>query len=821
MEYRTQGLTEQEVLESRRRFGKNLLKDGGRREWHIVFEVLREPMVLLLIAACTFYLLMGEFREGIIMGFAIVLVSGISVYQQVRSENALKSLSAVTRRAVTVIRDAVTLQIESEELVVGDLAIFSEGDQVSADVKIMELSDFSVDESILTGESLPVQDKKTGDLLFSGSTVNSGMAKGEVTAVGNQTRLGKMGKVMEETIKEKTPLQQQVAGFVRLMAFFGLTAFLVVWIFNYMNSGDVMESFMHGLTLAMAVLPEEIPVALATFMALGAYRMIRNKVLARHPQTVEALGAATVICVDKTGTITENRMTVAALYDHKTGELLKEKVSSSSAIELLTLARLSCEEDPFDPMEKAIHLKYEDEISDKDHFEKIYEYPISGAHPMMTHIFLGTRSGRVIAAKGAPEAIMMLSDLNEEEKKRITQVLRQLASGGNRVLAVGRGLLNGDQFPATQQEFRFEFIGLIALHDPPKKNIPEVIRSFYDAGIEVKMITGDYPDTAMSIAAEAGIRNGEKILTGTDLAVMDDDELQKQVNENAIFARVSPEAKLRIINALKARGEVVAMTGDGVNDGPALRAAHIGVAMGKRGSAVARQASSMVLINDDLAGMVKAVASGRGIYANLKKAIQYIISIHIPLISVVTLPILLGWKFPNIFSPVHVIFLELIMGPTCSIVYENEPVDARLMKQKPRKMTDKLFNFRELSRSVIQGFAITLALMILMYYLIYKGENEVHIRTMIFTSLVLSNILLTLTGRSVTDSIFTTLRYPNRLVPLMIAITLLLLLLSLYYSPVMDIFQFGYLSVSDMALCTGTAVAGVIWIEVYKKIRTG
>ncbi len=813
------GLNNEEVAASRLANGSNTYPSKSGNLGVVIAEVLREPMVLLLLVTCLLYFLLGELQEGFIMLIAIFLVAGISVFQQIRSEKAVQALHKLTRQKVTLVRNGTQQVMDSEELVVGDRVLFSEGQQISADAEIEELNDFAVDESILTGESLPVQDKKKGDLVLSGTTVNSGLAWAKVTAVGLKTRLGKMGKTMEDTVKGKTPLQKQVSRFVRMMAIFGLTAFGLVWLYNYIESGDPVGSLLHGLTLAMAVLPEEIPVALATFMALGAYRMLKNNVLTRHPQTVEALGAATVICVDKTGTITENRMNVSAVYDHVSQTVSTDDLTKASASRLLTVAMLASEEDPFDPMEKAIHQKYIDTVAGKETYTMIHEYPISGAHPMMTHIFVNSKGERIIAAKGAPEGMMALSGLDQLQIDDVNEQLTRLASSGNRVLGVAEGIWSEEPFPETQQEFRFHFLGLIALHDPPKKNISEVIQSFYDSGINVKMITGDYPETAMSIAALAGIRNSESVITGKQMAEMSDVQLTEKLKDCNVLARISPEAKLRIINCLKASGEVVAMTGDGVNDGPALKSSHIGVAMGKRGSEVARKAASLVLINDDLAGMVKAVESGRGIYSNLKKAIRYIITIHIPLIFVVTIPVLLAWKFPNLFSPVHVIFLELIMGPTCSIVYENEPVDKMLMKQKPRKMTESLFTWKELSASVIQGLTIAAVLLGFFYYLMSQDNSETYTRTMVFTALVLSNVMLTLTGRSTTKTVFTTIRYKNNLVPSIIAITLAILAAALYFQPAMNIFEFVSLTAADILLCALVALGGVIWMEGYKWVR--
>jgi P-type Ca2+ transporter type 2C len=754
------------------------------------------------------------------MAFAILLVSGIAIYQKFRSESAIKALNRLTQQLVTVVRNGEVQKIPSEEIVYGDRMQIAEGDQVSADGEITEFNDFFIDESILTGESLPVE-KKLGEVIYSGSTVTTGSAWVTIVAVGVQTKLGLMGKAMDETEKEKTPLQKQVDAFVKKMALFGIVAFAAVWIYNYIESGNALQGLMHGLTLAMAVLPEEIPVALATFMALGAYRMIKNNVLAKHPQTVEALGAATVICVDKTGTITENKMQVAGIFDFENNTLIvdNEALNSENSRELLLIAMLASEEDPFDPMEKAIHNKYKNVFPTEIHFNKTFEYPLSGSHPMMTHVYEPENGERIIACKGAPEGIIELSDLNTSQKEIIYSQLKSLALQGNRVLAVGKGIYDANTLPVSQHEFKFNFLGLIALSDPPRENMTEVIQKFYESGVEVKMITGDFPETAMSIASKINLRNSSHCITGKEIDAMTNEELKIAAASNTVFARVMPEVKLRIIDALKQNGEVVAMTGDGVNDGPALKAAHIGIAMGKRGSEVARKAASLVLLNDDLSNMVKAIAFGRSIYSNLKKAIRYIISIHIPLISVVTIPLLLGWKFPNIFSPIHVIFLELIMGPTCSIVYENEPIDSRLINLKPRKMTDSLFTWRELSTSMLQGFMIAVGILLLAFILMQNNNSETHIRTMVFVALVFSNILLTLTGRSTTDSIRKTIRYKNKLIPIMIAVTLILTVLTILVVPVLAIFEFEQLSFINFVTCLAVALLSVMWIELVKEIR--
>ncbi len=813
-----QGLNDEEVIESRKLHGENILKELGRRSGTILLEVLKEPMLLILIVASFIYFLTGSIREGIIMLVAIALVSGISIYQQIRSENATKLLRKLTQSLIVAIRSGKHVSIPSEELVVDDIIIISEGQEIPADSIILYQNDLSVDESILTGESFPVKKNETNNQLFAGTTVVGGLAHAKVNAVGNSTRIGKLGITMEGISKEKTPLQQQINLFVKRMAVFGAIAFVIVSFYNFLESGNLLHGIMHGLALAMAVLPEEIPVALSTFMALGAYQMSKKNVLVKHPQTVEALGAATVICIDKTGTITENKMSVAELYDYKLGKIVSaaDDVMPISSQKLILNATLASEPLPFDPMEKAIHELSRRFDFKNENYKMIKEYPLSGIPPIMTHIYTIEVGQRIIVCKGSPEGVLRNSKLSDEEKQSMLEMARKMASNGYRVLGVAESDYGKEEFPVSQDTFQWNFSGLIALSDPPKKNIANVIKNFYKAGISVKMITGDFPETAIRIAEMIGIKNPGNVVTGKEIMEMSEEELLRIVPQTNIYARVMPETKLQIIHALKKMDEVVAMTGDGVNDGPALKASHIGIAMGIRGSEVARQAASLILLNDDLSGMVTAVGFGRKIYSNLKMAIQYIISIHIPLISIVTLPLLLGWKFPNIFTPVHIIFLELVMGPTCSIVYENEPMDNKLLTQKPRKLINTFFTWNELSISVIQGIVITVGLMIILFYSIKSMMDENSARTMVFTTLVLSNVLLTLTGRSRTKSIVSTIRNKNNLMPAVILLTLAMLFLSVYFRPVQAVFDFTSLTTTSILICLSTAMLSVLWIELFK-----
>ncbi|HSN60463.1 MAG TPA: cation-translocating P-type ATPase, partial [Ferruginibacter sp.] len=591
--------------------------------------------------------------------------------------------------------------------------------------------------------------------------------------------------------------------------------------FNYYQSGDFVQSFLQGLTLAMSILPEEIPVAFSTFQALGAFRLLKNNIIVKQPQYVETLGSATVICVDKTGTLTQNKMSVDYVYDATAKKSVAIADGGTLPASLVEYAMWSSETNPFDPMEKAIHELYEKSApSDKRQiFTQVHEYPIGGKPPMMTHIFKNEGGEIIIAAKGAPEAILQQSNLPQEDLKAIETQSVAYAKMGYRVLGVGKANWKEAKWPVSQQEFAFEFLGLIAFQDPPKDNIIQTIQTFREAGIPVKMITGDYAETALAIAQQVQLDHNNEVLTGQEVLHLDSEALKKKVKTVNIYARMFPEAKLKVIDALKENGEVVAMTGDGVNDGPALKAAHIGIAMGQRGSEVAKSAASLILTDDDLAHMTDAVALGRKIYDNLKKAIQYIVSIHIPIILIVALPLLLGWVFTDIFSPVHVIFLELIMGPTCSIIYENEPMEPGTMQRDPRIAGASFLSLRQLSISIVQGLMITAGCLGIGYYYMQQGTGDAGIRTIIFTTLLFSNIFLTLVNRSFRYSIFKTLGYKNNLVPIIIGITLLFIAALLYVPFVRDIFRLTAISIYTIATCIVVAMAATLWIEGLKFFR--
>jgi Ca2+-transporting ATPase len=814
------GLQPEEVIASRQKNGRNELElQDDKVLFYVLKEIVLEPMFVLLVASCTVYFLLHQKREGVIMLISIIIVAGISFFQEYRSRNAIHALRKFSSAKGAVIRNGNEIQIPAEEIVVDDILLVEEGEVISADGLILSSKDFSVNESILTGESFAVYKSGGSNSVYRGTLVTSGSATLKVSFVGTKTMFGKIGLSLKEIEVVKTPLQLQVQSFVKNMVWFGAAAFLFVFVYNAIESKSVLTGLLRGLTLAMCILPEEIPVAFSTFQALGAFRLLKRNIIVKQPQYVETLGSATVICVDKTGTLTENRMEITSIYDISTKTAYEVNSLNGVPLKVIEYAMWASETDPFDTMEKAIHGYYEKTaITDqRGQFKQVHGYPLSGHPPVMTHIFKNNLNETIIACKGAPEGVLKQSNLPASDQKQIASQIQLYAAQGFRVLGVGKGIWNGDNYPLRQDELQYEFVGLIAFYDPPKQGVVQTIDVFYKAGIQVKMITGDYAATALAIAGQIRLNNAETYLTGEEVLHFSTGELQDKVKTVNVFARMFPEAKLKVIEALKANGEVVAMTGDGVNDAPALKASQIGIAMGLRGSEVARGASALIITDDDLFHMTEAVALGRKIYDNLKKAIQYIVSIHIPIILIVTLPLVLMWKFTGIFSPVHVIFLELIMGPTCSIIYENEIMERGTMQRPPNKMTTTFLSFKQLFLSIIQGLVIAAGCLAVGFYYMQR-HDEAMVRTIIFITLLFSNILLTLINRSFYYSVITTIRYKNYLVPLIISFTLLLIIASLYVPVIRQLFSLHSLSLVDIIVCAMVAFLSTTWIEIYKWI---
>ena len=817
-----QGLSQPEIALLQKQYGKNIFSSGKEhRLYHILVDIFREPLLILLLIACSLYFILGNTGEGIMMAVAIVIVTAISLYQESKSSRALQSLKQFTEPKVTVIRGGIEQLIRNEDLVPDDIIVQEEGEQVPADAIILQSNDVSINESIITGESLPVEKNETEghNFLYQGSTVNSGKCIAKVIATGNNTVLGKIGKAIEGYVPAKTPLQLQMNRFVKRLTIFGLTGFVIIFLVNYIKYDQFTTSLLFALTLAMSAVPEEIPVTFSSFMALGAYKMSKLGIISRQPQVIENLGVVNVLCLDKTGTITENKMQVKTIYDYKKDAIID--IDPNAAIKsngILLYATLASESNPFDSMEKAIWEAYLS-MNDNEHqkMEMVYEYPLEGQPPMMTHVYR-MQNKIIVAGKGGVERIIAVCKLNDAQREKTIRYVQSLAANGYRVLGIASASHSTPMFPGVQDEFNWQFEGLLALYDPPKKNIAGVIKKIYEAKVDVKILSGDYPETTINIARQAGIINSLHYRTGEEVMKMKEDDLQAALKTTNVFARMFPDAKLKVINALKANGAVVAMTGDGVNDGPALKASDIGIAMGKKGTETARQASDLVLTDDNLEKIITAIEAGRKIYGNLMKAVRYVISIHIPIILTAALPLVLGWTYPNIFTPIHVIFLELIMGPTCSIFFEKEPIEESNMFSGPRNHEAGLFTHKEFLISIIQGVVITAGVLILYYIFMVSDHSIEETRTIVFTTLILSNVFLTFASRSFTNTMYYTSRYRNNLAPAIILVSAIFLSLLHFIPAVQDLFQLAPVTSSEFWLCFGVAFVSVMWFEVYKMV---
>ena len=759
------GLTSGEARQRLQSDGPNELPASENRgAWGLLREVVLEPMFLLLVACGAIYLALGDRHEALmLLGFVLVVIA-ITYFQKRRSERSLEALRDLSSPRALVVRDGQSVRIAGRELVVGDIVLLAEGDRVPADLHLLEAAALSVDESLLTGESAPVLKQAgggdpdvssgPGTRALSGTLVTQGTGKGVVLATGERSNLGSIGASLRSIAAETTPIQRETQRIVAWVAAIGLIlagGLAVAW---GLTRGDWLHGLLAGLTLAMAILPEELPVVLTIFLGLGAWRLAREKVLTRSMPAVELLGATTVLCVDKTGTLTMNRMTVRKLWSD--GHEQDLGTTSSLALPeslhpVLEYAVLASHRRAFDPMELAIIETGQRHLAGTEHLHAdwslIDDYPLSPQMLAMSRVWQSPdQQDRLVAAKGAPEAIMDLCHLDPARHEPIARQVEAMAGDGLRVLAVARALFPAGELPDGQHDFEFEFMGLVALEDPVRPDVPAAIAECRAAGIRVVMITGDHPRTALSIARQAGLSAEGQAVTGPELDQLDDTALAARLSDTNVFCRVQPHQKLRLVQAFRARGDVVAMTGDGVNDAPALKAAHIGVAMGARGTDVAREAAALVLLNDDFASLVTAVRYGRRVFANLRKAIAFVLAVHLPIIGLSIVPLVLGW--PMVLMPVHILFLQLIIDPACSIVFEAEPLESDAMRLPPRRTDARLFDAQVLLRGVVQGCG--LFGIVLVAYLLARSESgsDDTARALAFAVLVVSNLALIHVNRS-------------------------------------------------------------------------
>ena len=805
----------------------------------IVFEVVRQPMFALLLSGGVVYLLLGDRTEAILLlAFACLSVS-ITIVQESRSEKVLEALRNLASPRALVIRDGNRIQIPGREVVRGDVIVITEGDRVAADATLLEANDLMIDESLLTGESVPVgklaapnapadaaravAGGEDSPYVFAGTLVVRGTAHVLVHATGARSEMGKIGEDLGAIETEQPHLQRQISWLIRDFAIVGAIAgALTILLFGLLR-GSWLQAMLGGIALGMSLLPEEFPLVMTVFMAMGAWRISQARVLTRRAAAIERLGATTVLCTDKTGTLTENRMTLVAIrstdgqWDSTDQASMSERVKS-----VLESAWLASAREPTDPMDAAVHtIVAAHRVS---RLAEISSRPVIRAYGLRPDMFAMANvvggengGGDLVYAKGAVEAIAVLSALSPQQVAGIHKRVDELAGRGIRVLGVARslatGVKSGEPLPDTIRGFAFEYVGLIGFADPLRSNVPAAVAECGSAGIRVVMITGDYPATASAIGRQAGI-DASHVLSGDDIEKMTDEELAAHVKNTAIFARIRPNQKLRIVQSLKANGDIVAMTGDGVNDAPAIKAAHIGIAMGGRGTDVAREASSIVLLDDDFGSIVKAIRLGRRIYDNLRKAIEYIVAVHIPIAGLAILPLLLG--LPLMLTPIHIAFLEMIIDPACSMVFEAEGEEANVMRRPPRAPKSPLLLPRRIVWALLQGFIALLILAGVLVSASRMGMPEGDMRALVFTSLVLVNIGLIVVNRSFESSLARAILQPNRALLILVGGVFCLLGIALFWPLARELFHFGRLHWDDLAVCAAISVASLIGLEALK-----
>jgi P-type Ca2+ transporter type 2C len=833
------GLSDREARDRLSRDGFNELPSQKRRGgFRIALEVAQEPMFLLLVAAGSVYLVTGKPTDALLLLGFVFVVMAITIVQERRTERALDALRELSSPRALVIREGMARRLPGREVVAGDLLIVTEGDRVPADALLRRATHVSVDESLLTGESVPVRKLPSQDAtrlgppggedrpsLFSGTLVTVGQGLCEVICTGSQTALGRIGKALQNIGPEKSPLQVETGRMVRALAAAGLGACVIVVVTYALMRGGAWQVWkdgvLAGIAMAMAILPEEFPVVLTVFLALGAWRIARSSVLTRRMPAIETLGAATVLCVDKTGTLTENRMTLSRIVagDEMVDLPIRTEHPSAACVGTLGMAVMASRPDPFDPMERALHDAAK-RLETGNGFRSppwrlVREYPLSPGLLAVTQVWQNSETGAwQVASKGAPEAIAELCRLPDADRTATLSQAGSLAALGLRVLGVACSTSATEDLPDDHRALELEFLGFVAFEDPVRANAPAAVAECRTAGIRVVMITGDYPETARSIARQAGLERSGEVMTGEELERLSAKELEARISQIDVFARVVPEQKLRIVAALKNAGEVVAMTGDGVNDAPALKAAHIGIAMGGRGTDVAREAASLVLLDDDFSSIVAAVRLGRRIYDNIRKAVGFILAVHVPIAGLSMIPVFVpGW--PLLLLPVHIVFLELIIDPACSLVFEAEGAEPNIMRRPPRAPTERLFSAETVGVAILQGLSV-LVVCLLIFQLSQVGHGTDAARALVFAGLVVSFVAIIMMNRSWTRTAFTMLAEPNAAVWWVIAGTCGFLAIVLFVPGVQRLFQFAPLHRRDLALSLLAGAACLVWFELLK-----
>jgi Ca2+-transporting ATPase len=800
-------------------------------------------MLALPIAGGTIYLVLGDLQDAIVLLVFATMSVIITVVQETRTERVLEALRDLTSPRALVIRDGEPKRIAGREVVRGDIVVLAEGDRVPADAVLVRSQDLQIDESLLTGESVPVRkvasvdtapavvQRPGGDDLpyvFSGSLVVRGTGMAEVTATGAASEIGKIGQSLGTFEREPPKLQAQTRRVVWVFAIAGGAVSVLAVLLYGLLRGGWLDALLGGIALGMSMLPEELPVVLAVFMAMGAWRISRARVLTRRAAAIETLGSATVLCTDKTGTLTENRMSVAELRLGD-GKAFRPHETSGADIglevrTLIEFSVLASAPDPFDPMEKAFHELARRVVGTGQllggQARLVRTYGLRPDLLALTQVW-ETHAGApalVIAAKGAPEAIAGLCHLGPGDVAELTRAVDDMAAEGLRVLGVARGSFSGSTLPDSPHDFTFAFLGLAGLADPLRPSVADAVSECRSAGMKVIMVTGDYPATARAIARQAGL-DAEDVVTGDELEQLAEAELAVRARQATVFARIMPEQKLRIVNALKANGEVVAMTGDGVNDAPSLKAAHIGIAMGRRGTDVAREASSIVILDDDFGSIVKSVRLGRRIYDNIRKAIGFIFAVHVPIAGLALLPLPFGW--PILFAPVHIAFLEMVIDPVCSLVFEAEAEEENVMRRPPRAPGQPLFSWQLIRWGLLQG-SVALALVAAIFVVaVRRNMPAEEVRALVFFSLVTTIVALIFVNRSFSTSLAAALRRPNPALAVVLLTVTVILSLALLWPFARDLFRFGPLHLDDIAVTIGAGVVTLLLLEILKPVLTG
>lgn len=817
------GLKNEEVIKLQAKYGFNELPIEDRKSFlKILIQIITEPMFSLLLLAALIYLIIGSLEDALLLTSFIALSIVLTTFQEHKSEKAIEALKDLSSPRALVIRDGIKIRIPGRDLVPGDLMVLEEGDRIAADSKLIRSHDLLVDESLLTGESEPIE-KKVTHSIYSGSMVVRGGGQAIVEKIGLQTEIGKIGKSLHQIDDYKSPLQSDIKVLIKRFAFFGISLSLLICLIYGLIYKNWLEGALSGISLTMALLPEEFTIILTVFMALGVWRISRHHVLTRKASVIETLGSINTLCVDKTGTLTLNKMSLNFLVPLDAGNNFSFTSNlSPEQKEILNYAVLASEIEPFDPMDKAFHesikvLNCEHQKLFQD-YSLIHEYGLNPKLPVVAHAWQLTDTDEcLIALKGSPEAVMSLCQLKPDQKAIIELQIKSMASQGVRLLGVAkaRHIKNSSFWPDSVHSFDFEWVGLAGLKDPLRPEVVASVKQCRDAGIRIIMITGDHAITAKAIALQAGIE-ANKIVSGIEIDLLSNQELQEIVKEVCVFVRIKPDQKLRLVKALQSNHEIVAMTGDGINDAPALKAAHVGISMGQRGTDVAREASSLVLLNDDFSSIVKAIQQGRQIYDNLQKAIIYVVAIHIPIAGAVFIPLIIGE--PPLLSPIHILFLEMIIDPSCAIVFEAEQAESNIMKRPPRNPNQKIFDLTNLSMAIIQGIGLMFIVMSLYVGLLNWGYSIEFATTISFGSLVLGNLFLVIVSRSQHTHIFNILKKVNSAQYWIIAITICSFLTFTLIPYLKERLRFSELTIEGGFIILFSSLLGLIWYETIKAV---